>query len=521
MGYRFDMTPLTGTLGDYEGLVRLIKVDETKLEAFWDHLVAKHHYIGYEGQYGCRVKYLIFIRKQPVGAIGFCSGVYKLGPRDQYIGWDEATRMSMLPHVVNSNRFLILPWVKIKNLASYVLSVSLKQLRIDWQKQYEVEPYIVETFVDRQLYSGTSYKAANWMYLGITQGYGRQGDTFVYHGQPKDIYVKIMNRRFASQFHPDLARLRKNNEKEILDMINGVPMWYPSVLDTMGLEDINIETVSKLLAEHLTAYAPYLGRSEQKKHFTTLVQGRLSDLERKSNEPIAIAFSGTGSVRNVANFMNKDSWDEKGMLEAYRKEAGKLLFHPEGMITGDGCDFPKKGKHSVGVQRQYCGRLGKTDNCQASVMVGYAGPNGYGLLDYELYMPKTWFDDDHASLRKECNVPEKLVFKTKNELMSESIQKVANSENFQGKYIGVDSFFGRDKAFLDSLPENLVYFADVHCNLEVFRSRPDMAVPEYKGRGKKPSKAAPSFAPVSVKTIAEDDSIPWNDVVLGIGAKGP
>jgi len=108
------MTPLTGTLRDYAGSVRLIKADETKLEAFWDELVAKYHYIGFEGQYGCRVKYIIVIEKQPVGAISFCSAVYKLGPRDQYIGWDEATRMSMLPHMVNNNRFLILPWVKIK-----------------------------------------------------------------------------------------------------------------------------------------------------------------------------------------------------------------------------------------------------------------------------------------------------------------------------------------------------------------------------------------------------------------------
>lgn len=521
MGYRFDMTPRAGTLGDYADSVRLIKVDETKLEAFWDALMVKYHYIGYEGQFGCRIKYLIALGKQPIGAIGFCSAVYKLGPRDRYIGWDKATRMVMLPHLINSNRFLILPWITIKNLASYILSASLKQVRMDWQKQYDVEPYMVETFVDRQLYSGTCYKAANWTYLGITQGYGRQGDTFVYHGRPKDIYVKIMNRRFASQFHPDLGRLRKNEAEEILTMINGVPMWYPSVLDTMGMDTINMETVPKLLAEHLATFTPCLGRSEQKKHFTTLIQGRLSDLDRKSNEPVAIAFSGVGSVRNVANFMSRDQWDELGMLEAYRKETGELLFHPEGMITGDGCDFPKKGKHSVGVQRQYCGRLGKTDSCQASVMVGYAGPNGYGLLDYELYMPKPWLDTDHADLRKECNVPEELTFKTKNELLLEGIQKVANSENFKGKYVGVDSSFGSDKAFLDALPENLIYFADVHCNCEVFKSRPDMAVPEYSGRGKRPTKAVPSVASVSVKEMAEDDSISWNDVVLGIGAKGP
>ena len=296
MGYRFRMDPLTGTLNDYTGSVRLIKVDETKWEAFWDDLVAKYHYIGYEGQFGCRIKYIIAIGKQPVGAISFCSAVYKLGPRDRFIGWDEVTRKSMLPHLINNNRFLVLPWIKIKNLASYILSASLKQVCIDWQKQYGIEPYMAETFVDRQLYNGTCYKAANWTNLGITQGYGRQGDTFVYHGQPKDIYVKIINRRLKNRFHPDLGRLRKNDAEELLAMINGIPTWYPAVLEIMGLEDINMETVPKLLAEHLVAYAPSLGRSEQKKHFTTLVQGRLSDLERKSNEPIAIAFSGVGSV---------------------------------------------------------------------------------------------------------------------------------------------------------------------------------------------------------------------------------
>lgn len=154
-------------------------------------------------------------------------------------------------------------------------------------------------------------------------------------------------------------------------------------------------------------------------------------------------------------------------------------------------------------------------------MTGYAGPNGYGLLDYELYMPKQWLDAEHADLRKKCNVPEKLTFKTKNELLLESIHRIANSENFKGKYVGVDSSFGNDKAFLDALPKNLVYFADVHCNCKVFKTRPDMAIPEYSGRGKRPTKALPSFAPVSVKEIAEDESIPWNDVVLGIGAKGP
>lgn len=503
MRYRFNMAPLTGTLGDYKDLVRLIKVDETKLEVFWNEMVAKYHYIGFEGQFGCRVKYIIAIGKQPIGAISFCSAVYKLGPRDQYLGWDEETRMKTLPHIVNNNRFLILPWIKIKNLSSYILSASLRQLRVDWLKQYGIELYMVETFVDRQIYRGTSYKAASWTYLGITQGYERQGNRFVYHGKPKDIYVKIMNRRLLQQFRPDLGRLQKSETEEILDIINSVSTWRPSILEAMGLRDINTEEISKLLAEHLSDYTPYLGRSEQKKHFSILIQGRLSDLERKTNEPIALAFSGPGSVRNVANFMSNDLWDESGMLEAYQKETGQLLFHLEGMITGDGCDFPKKGKYSVGVGRQYCGYLGRIDNCQASVMAGYVGPNGYGLLDYELYMPKTWFEEDYIDLQKKCKVPEKLMFKTKNELMLESIHKIAGSKSFKGKYIGVDSSFGSDKDFLDSLPDNLIYFADVLNSHEVFR--------------KCSSKKRDS---VCVKKLAEDNSIPWNDLTPKVGTKG-
>jgi len=514
---------MEGKLSDFNEPVRLLKVDETKWESFWDKLVDKYHYLGYEWQFGGRIKYLITIGWQIIGAIGFCSAVYKLGPRDTYIGWDAETRVSLLPHLVNNNRFLIFPWIKIRNLASHVLSLSLKQLSLDWKKQYEIELFMVETFVDRGKYRGISYQAANWLYLGKTQGYGKQGDSFIYHGVPKDIYVRIVNRRFASQFSPDIKRLNPERE-ELIAMINGVPMWIPSLIYRIGLPEVvarGAEGLSEALADHLMRYLPYLGRKEHRVHLLTQIKGRLSDLKRKSNEPIALALTGVDSVRNLANFMSKDLWDDQGMLSEYQQETGELFFEPEGMITGDGCDYPKKGKNSVGVQRQYCGRLGKTDNCQASVMVGYAGSKGYGLLDYELYMPEVWFDDNHAKLRKQNMVPGNLKFKTKNQLMLEMIHKVAQSEQFQGKYVGVDSSFGSDKEFLDSLPEGLIYFADIHNNALVFKERPNLVVPSYCGKGKKPTKPKPEFPPISVKLLAEDESIPWNDVVLGIGAKGP
>jgi SRSO17 transposase len=514
---------MEGTLGEYSESVRLHKVDETKWERYWDRLVDRYHYLGYDWQFGGRVKYLITMGNRIIGAIGFCSAVYRLGPRDRYMGLGEEARHSLLPHMANNNRFLLLPFVRIRNLASHVLSLSLKRLRVDWQKQYGAELYIVETFVDREKYKGTCYRAANWDYLGETRGYGKRGEGFVYHGLPKDIYVRVTSRRFAGQFHPSTMRVNPERE-ELIAMINGVPMWTPSVISRMGLPEIvarGAEWLSESLADHLLRYIPFLGRKEHREHLLTQVKGRLSDLDRKSNEPIAIAFNGVDGVRNLGNFMKKDKLDDQGMRGEYRREAGERLFEPDGMITGDGCDFPKKGKNSVGVQRQYCGRLGKTDNCQASVMVGYAGAKGYGLLDYELYMPEAWFDDAHAKLRKQNLVPDSLEFRTKNQMMLEMIQGIAQSDGFQGKYVGIDSSFGKDKAFLDSLPDNLIYFADVPCDTDVFLGRPSLVLPPYAGRGRRPTVPKPEFPPVSVKSVAEDEGVPWDDFVLGIGAKGP
>ena len=520
MNYRYDKTPMEGGLADFGGGVRLHKVDGTLHERFWNRIVRDYHYIGYSAMVGGHIKYLVTIGDRVAGAISFCSGVYKLGPRDDYVGWDEATRLAMLPHIVNNNRFLILPWVRVRNLASHVLAMALKSVRKDWAAQYGAEPYMAETFVDREAFRGTCYVAAGWACLGATKGYGLRSEGFVWHGRKKDIYVKVLDRRFAARFRPSASRLPDERE-ELLAMINGTPIWFPAILKEAGIAQSGAGDIQGALADHLMRYIPFLGRKELRPHMVAMAKGLLGDLSRKSTEPIAIAYEGVAEVRNLANFMTRSGWDDMGMLGEYQKELGETLSHPDGMITGDGCDFPKKGKGSVGVARQYCGRLGKVDNCQASVMLGYAGPKGYGLVDYELYMPKTWFDENHGALREKCQVPKGVGFRTKNEMLSGMIAKAVGSGHFKGKYIGVDSSFGNDSGFLDSLPDGFVYFADVRCECQLFAGRPVVAVHEYTGRGRRPSAKAPSFPPSTAKEIVGDDSCPWNDVVLGIGVNGP
>ena len=515
----YDRTSLEGRLEDFGQPVTLHKVDETRWERFWDRMVQEHHYLGYENQFGGRVKYLAALGSRPVGAVSFCAGAYKLGPRDMFIGWDEATRLKHLDHLLNNNRFLILPWVRVRNLASHILAASLKRVREDWLRQYEVEPWMVETFVDRSLYEGTCYVASNWTYLGVTKGYGRVGRDFVYHGREKDIYVYVLSRQFERLFRPSVDRL-PSERKEILNMLNSVPLWFLTILKEIGVEDFTANDFAEMFSRHVAPYLKYLSRKEHKTNFLTILVGLMSDLESKSLEPIALKFLQVGNVRNLAFFMTESLFDNEGMLEEYQKDAGGFFSEPEGMITGDGCDFPKKGDNSIGVARQYCGPMGKVDNCQASVMVGYGGSRGSCLINYGLYMPEKWLEPDYKALRKRCKAPEDLEFKTKNQLLLEMIKKAIASGKFKAKYVGVDSAFGRDHEFLASLPAELTYFANVPCDHHVFPRRPDMLVPEHHGRGRKPS-AVPSPSPIKVKDLVGQSSVPWENVILGIGAKGP
>ena len=153
------------------------------------------------------------------------------------------------------------------------------------------------------------------------------------------------------------------------------------------------------------------------------------------------------------------------MLSKYQGVISRLRSHEDGMITGDGIDFPKKRDESIGVALQYCSRLRKIDNCQASVMAGYASTKGYGLIDYELYIPEKWFGSDNANKRIENKVSKSFKFRTKNIILLEMIIKTNKSDRFSAKYISVDSSFGSDNHILNSLPGELIYFADVSSDI--------------------------------------------------------
>jgi hypothetical protein len=154
--------------------------------------------LGYKVPYGGHLEYLVWIN-QPVptvvGGLQFSSAAWRIQMRDQWIGWDDRTRGRHLQQVVNNSRFLLVPWAHIKNLASATLAQVLRRLPADWQAQYGVTPLLVETFVDPAQYSGTCYRAANWVELGETSGRGRDDREHRRRGsQPKRVFVYPLKR---------------------------------------------------------------------------------------------------------------------------------------------------------------------------------------------------------------------------------------------------------------------------------------------------------------------------------------
>jgi len=189
--------PITDQLHNLPAVsVKLIS--ESDLEPLWNQMVGSYHYLGYQKLIGHRLKYLALIEDQPVAALSWSAPALKLAARDQYIGWSTVQRKRHLNQLASNSRFLILPWVKIPNLASHVLSLNIAQLKNDWPQHFNTQLLVLETFVDSRYFKGTCYKAANWLHVGDTYGSAKLGKGYCYHGTAKEIYLYVLEPKFRS-----------------------------------------------------------------------------------------------------------------------------------------------------------------------------------------------------------------------------------------------------------------------------------------------------------------------------------
>jgi hypothetical protein len=165
----------------------------------WNAYIERHHYLGHQPMPGAQLRYFVRAAGHIVAALGFGASAWKVKPRDQLIGWTKDQRQRNLHLVVNNARFLILPWIHCKNLASRILALTAKRLRADWQARYAYRPVLLETFVEKPRFTGTCYKAANWRLLGDTQGRGKL-DVLHRNAQPiKSIWIYPLARDFQRQ----------------------------------------------------------------------------------------------------------------------------------------------------------------------------------------------------------------------------------------------------------------------------------------------------------------------------------
>lgn len=188
--------PISLPAGDF-GKLSLQPVSTSELSSLWNELIERYHYLGHKPLPGAQIKYLVFSSQGILlAALGFGAAAWKVAPRDHFIGWSPQQRERNLHFVVNNARFLILPWIISHNLASRILSIAAKQLPFDWQKRYNYQPVLLETFVQKDRFKGTCYRAANWILLGQTQGRGKLDRYNKYPLPIKDIFVYPLNKSF-------------------------------------------------------------------------------------------------------------------------------------------------------------------------------------------------------------------------------------------------------------------------------------------------------------------------------------
>jgi hypothetical protein len=165
----------------------------------WNEYIHRYHYLGHKPLPGAQLRYFVTIDQQIVAALGFGAAAWQTAPRDKFIGWSHEQRQCRLPLIVNNARFLIMPWVTSKNLASTILAMVAHRLTDDWQRQYGIRPVLLETFVDTERFTGTCYKAANWIYVGKTKGRGKLGPSGKQSVPIKDVWLYPLCRQFKKQ----------------------------------------------------------------------------------------------------------------------------------------------------------------------------------------------------------------------------------------------------------------------------------------------------------------------------------
>ena len=264
----------------------------------------------------------------------------------------------------------------------------------------------------------------------------------------------------------------------------------------------------------LERYSPLFGREENQQHAGGFVQGLLAGQQKRNTENIAEEVAG-GVVRTLQKFIAQARWNDRLVLEEARRHVVEALADEKGTINIDETGFPKKGKKSVGVQRQYSGTLGRVDNCQVAVLANYCSSKGHTLIDRRLSLPKQWVEDKDR--REEAGVPAGVIFRTRPELGLEMIQ-TAVSEQIPFQWVGGDHVYGDSPTFVQGIREFAKWYVlDVSSEAYVWLSEPKFGKPGPRG-----GRAKPQTKPIPVSEAATQiNPTAFKRITVAEGSQGP
>ena len=268
-------------------------------------------------------------------------------------------------------------------------------------------------------------------------------------------------------------------------------------------------------------FAPLFGRRETREHSRHYLQALLVQSgERRNAENLSETVPA--SARGMQRFLAESPWDDDTVIGRLQEYLGPRLGHPEGVWVLDGSDFPKQGRKTAGVARQYCGRLGKVANCQAGMFLAYISPLGRALVDKGLYLPESWTSDQDRC--EAAGVPEERQgYRSKTELALEMLEQALERGHLRAGWVAVDDAFGMSPSFREGLAaQGMWYVLDVPGGTTVWPLEPLWTNPEYQGFGR-PRK--PKLVDGQRCTMEQrSDELPdeaWREITVAEGSQGP
>ena len=288
------------------------------------------------------------------------------------------------------------------------------------------------------------------------------------------------------------------------------------------------EAICQALTDYHLQFEDCFYRREQRHWSAVYLCGQLSNVERKTIEPMVLDLLGAdrNAVRALQDFIGAGQWAAQDLIRRHQAVVAQMLGHPRGVVIVDGSGFPKQGEHSAGVAWHYCGLLGKVANCQEGVFVVYNSPLGYAFLNGRLYLPEDWFDREHQARWQACGIPAETMFRTEPELALNMVRDLVERDGWPFQWITCDEHFGQNPGFLDGVAAlGKWYFAEVPNNTRVWLHTPavEPAGPGLVGHPRMRARVRLDASPAQeLRTLASNlPNARWQRLTIQEGSKGP